>query len=100
MTYQATLELTVFKTTVKVFFTASAVTDCVPHCESWDLDGQAQTIRDWVNAKLTAEHFKAQPQPLSQLVALLKAMPGATSVEISERHPEDRDLVRGYRVDF
>jgi hypothetical protein len=99
-TYHSTLTVTVFKTTVKVLFAVSDVADCVPFCERCDMDEQRRTIRDWLTARLTAAHYKSQQQPLSDLITLLKTLPGATSVEISEQHPEDDELVRGYVVQF
>lgn len=94
------LEVTYFNCTLRVRFATDALTDSVQHVESWYEDEWFNKIRAWLLANHDARVMGLARAPLGQLFDLVKAIPGITSAEYIQPHPEDSDLRRGFIMDY
>lgn len=101
MTYEATLEVRYFKTTVRIWISIADVYNCVT-------DGKAdqawgQKIKDWLVKRWAAADLQRGTcapldglrPPLVQLFDRLATIPGIVTAQIVEEDSEDPDIKRG-----
>ncbi len=97
---RATLEVSYFKTTVRLWLDSKAMPQCVDGVQAC-ADEWSQKIKDMLyqrwegSAKLSASRTPLQP-----LFDALASVPGIVAAEMVELHPDDADVRRGYLVEY
>ena len=105
VSFEATIEVSFFRTTVRVWIDAPDVTPDVSDVK-WFEDAWAQKIKTWLMRRWAAvgqdgtlQHNTDLP-PIRDLFDQLQAIPNIAAAQIVEQHPTDPDIQRGFLVNY
>jgi len=99
-TMQATLEVTYFKTTVRLWLDSKQMPFGVEDVQSV-ADRFGQRIKDRLMKRWEGSFaLSASRDALDAVFADLAAIPGILAAQIVELHPNDVDVRRGYYVEY
>jgi hypothetical protein len=97
---QATLEVSFFKTTVRLWLDSKEMPQCVDGVQAC-ADEWGQKIKNMLYPRWEGGgKLSASRTPLQPLFDVLASVPGIVAAQIVEQHPDDPDIRRGYYVEY